>query len=264
MKETTTQTTTHRTLVSFHPIPFPQDRSAKEIAKDEVIVADSKTKVAMYKDQAKAIEAGVNATKKVWAVELQATQAELKNEVAAYKTTGKYAYESGKAAALTAAADARLAAAKAAGRRRLAGATEPGVLSDADLAARAGLAGAKVKHVKGVTTRVAASPFPAPTAAEKAKRDAYKAGTSVYVAKYAAADARNKAIALEMDAKRNATRAMHPEKVAKEKLAAAKHAEEMVAWKAKKAPLFAAKTAEQEENRKKYNFTTGELLNAQG
>ena len=32
-----------------------------------------------------------------------------------------------------------------------------------------------MKHVKGDTTRVAASPFPAPTAAEKAKRDAAKA-----------------------------------------------------------------------------------------
>lgn len=208
----------------------------------------------MYKDQAKGIEAGVNATKKVWDAQLKATQAELKNEVNAFKTTGKYAYESGKAAALTASADARLAATK--GRRRLAGA-EPGVPTDAEFAARAGLPDAKVKHVKG-DTKVAPAPRPAPTAAEKAKLEAYKAGTTVYVAKYAAEEARNKAIAAEMDAKRNATRAMHPKIEAKEKLAAAQHAEDMVAWKAKTGPKFAAKAAEEAANKKLYNFTTGE------
>ena len=214
----------------------------------------------MSKAQATAIGAGVNATKKVWDAELNATKAELRNEVNAYKTTGKYAYESGKAAALTASADARLATAKsAAGRRRLAGA-EPmaGVPSDAEFAAQAGLPDAKVKHVKGASI-VAPSPRPAPTAAEKAKRDAYNAGTAVYVAKYNAAEARNKAIAAEMDAERDAKRAMHPVIVAKEKLAAAQHAEDMVAWKAKTGPLYAAKQAEQDANKLKYDFNTGDL-----
>ena len=69
-------------------------------------------KTAMAKAKATAIESGVNATKKEWAAQLKTTQAELQGKVDAYKTTGKYAYESGKAAALTASADARLAAAK--------------------------------------------------------------------------------------------------------------------------------------------------------
>ena len=215
-------------------------------------------KTAMAKAKATAIESGVNATKKEWAAQLKTTQAELQGKVDAYKTTGKYAYESGKAAALTASANARLAAAKSAGRRRLAGA-EPGVPSDAEFAAEAGLPGAKVKHVKG-DTKVVPAPRPAPSAVQKAKADAYKAETAIFVAKYNAEEAKNKAKAGEMDAKRNATRAMHPEIVAKEKLKAAAHAEEMVAWKAKTGPLFAAKAAEEAANKLKYNFTTGERL----
>lgn len=241
----------------------PKTRSEKEIAKDAVIVEESKKKTAFYKDQAKATEAGVNATKKVWEAELKATQAELKNDIADYQQTEKYAKQAGKAAAMTAAADARLAAVKNAGRRRLAGAEQPaGVPTDAQFAAQSGLGpDVKVKHVKGSTT-VAPAPRPAPTAAEKAKLDAYKAKTSAIVAGYAAEEARNKAKAAEMDARRNATRAMHPEIVAKEKLAAAKHAEEMQVWNAKRAPLNAKLAAEEAANKQKYDWTTGERLTA--
>jgi hypothetical protein len=55
---------------------------------------------------------------------------------------------------------------------------------------------------------------------------------------------------------------MHPEKDAKDLMAEAKHAEEMVAWEAKRAPINAKKMAEKAENEKKYDWKTGDKLTA--